>query len=173
MIETAHKLIISWGMMAGAWCRGSIKLSIEHPGPGEPGSEHHFCCWWYWFWARKPKIESKHGWLVLILFLHSSWWWLCLEQNMHVILFLLELTTGGANCCLSCGTAGCLGRVWRRCWWHLIVRISHNEDWNTDNAIRSDKNDCFEITIISYNSSEKNWKVCMCLIVVSVESVMI
>jgi len=41
-IETAHKLIMIWGMTAGAWSRGSIKLKIENPGLGEPELVHRF-----------------------------------------------------------------------------------------------------------------------------------
>ncbi len=52
MIETAHKLIISWGMTAGAWRRGSIKLKIENPGPGELELEHYFRFQSCWSWAR-------------------------------------------------------------------------------------------------------------------------
>ncbi len=50
-METAHKLIISWGMTAGAWSRGSIKLSTENLGPGGPGSVHR--CQSCWPLARK------------------------------------------------------------------------------------------------------------------------
>ncbi len=45
-METAHKLIIIWGMVAGAWSRGSIKLRTENPVPGETGLVHRRrLCW--------------------------------------------------------------------------------------------------------------------------------
>ncbi len=58
MIETAHKLIISWGMTAGAWHRGCIKLRTENPGPGE--FRFPIC----WSLARMPCLggQGKVGW---------------------------------------------------------------------------------------------------------------
>ncbi len=74
MIETAHKLIIIWGMTAGAWSRGFHQAQ-------------NWKSWSWRAWIGAPlsvvlilgqkvlPLASRQGWFALILFRQSSCLW--------------------------------------------------------------------------------------------------